>query len=70
MKRINLLTIVLLFVCAAMAQNPVIRHPFTADPSIRRWSDGKFYIYGSHDKDNPVKWNMDDLSHESFTGQQ
>ncbi len=44
----------------AMAANPVISHPFTADPSIHRWSDGKFYIYGSHDKDNPGKWNMSD----------
>lgn len=42
------------------AQNPVIKHPFTADPSIHQWSDGKFYIYGSHDKDNAGKWNMED----------
>jgi len=38
----------------------VIKHPLTADPSIHQWSDGKFYIYGSHDKDNPGKWNMED----------
>ncbi|MFI3306357.1 MAG: family 43 glycosylhydrolase [Rikenellaceae bacterium] len=43
-----------------MAQNPVIKHPFTADPSIHRWSDGKFYIYGSHDKDHPRIWDMSD----------
>lgn len=42
------------------AQNPVIKHPFTADPSIHQWSDGKFYIYGSHDKDIAGKWDMED----------
>ena len=60
MKHSNFLVIALFFVCAAMAQNPVIRHPFTADPTIRRWSDGKFYIYGSHDKDVAGKWDMED----------
>ena len=60
MKRNLSLIIALFIVWVSNAQNPVIRHPFTADPSIHRWSDGKFYIYGSHDKDAPDKWNMDD----------
>ena len=46
------------FICTS--QNPVIKHPFTADPSIHQWSDGKFYIYGSHDKDIPGIWDMED----------
>ena len=44
----------------ASGGNPVIMHPLTADPSIHQWSDGKFYIYGSHDKDNAKYWNMAD----------
>ncbi|MBM4152560.1 MAG: hypothetical protein FJ220_03440 [Kiritimatiellaceae bacterium] len=45
---------------SCFAANPVIKHPFTADPSLRRWSDGKFYIYGSHDKDRAGVWDMED----------
>lgn len=50
----------LFITCISTAQNPVIKHPFTADPSIHQWSDGKFYIYGSHDKDIPGIWDMED----------
>jgi arabinoxylan arabinofuranohydrolase len=60
MKKISCLIFVLFTSWISTAQNPVIRHPFTADPSIHQWSDGKFYIYGSHDKDVLGKWNMDD----------
>lgn len=60
-KVLSLLFIMLLYIGVAMAQNnPVIKHPFTADPSIHQWSDGKFYIYGSHDKDHPKVWDMSD----------
>jgi len=57
--KLNLLFGLFIF-CVAHSKNPVIRHPFTADPSLHRWSDGKFYIYGSHDKDVLGKWNMED----------
>lgn len=60
MKKKLSLNIALFIIGFINAQNPVIRHPFTADPSIHRWSDGKFYMYGSHDKDVPYKWNMED----------
>jgi len=60
MKKKLSLRIALLIFGFVQAQNPVIKHPFTADPSIHRWSDGKFYIYGSHDKDVAGKWDMDD----------
>lgn len=59
MKKIICL-IALALVCQSYAVNPVIRHPFTADPSLHRWSDGKFYIYGSHDKDVAGPWDMED----------
>lgn len=31
--------------------NPVITSIYTADPSAHVWSDGKIYIYASHDMD-------------------
>lgn len=58
--KLTLSCVAAMIVSIVSAQNPVIKHPFTADPSIHRWSDGKFYIYGSHDKDQAGKWNMED----------
>jgi arabinoxylan arabinofuranohydrolase len=60
MKKISYLIFALFITLLSNAQNPVIRHPFTADPSLHQWSDGKFYIYGSHDKDVLGKWDMED----------
>lgn len=45
---------------SAHGRNPVIAHPFTADPSLHRWSDGRFYIYGTHDKDQAGVWDTED----------
>jgi len=50
----------LLVSVSVFAKNPVICYPFTADPSLHQWSDGRFYIYGSHDKDQPKVWDMED----------
>jgi len=33
----------------AMSGNPIITSIFTADPSARVWSDGRIYLYPSHD---------------------
>jgi arabinoxylan arabinofuranohydrolase len=42
------------------AANPIITSTYTADPSPHQWSDGKYYMYCSHDKDEDVDWNMED----------
>jgi len=49
-----------LITASVFADNPVIPHPYTADPSLHQWSDGRFYIYGSHDKDDAGIWDMED----------
>jgi beta-xylosidase len=60
MTKLRFLILSVVFSGSAFAVNPVIPHPFTADPSLHRWSDGRFYIYGSHDKDQPKVWDMED----------
>ena len=42
------------------AANPIITSTYTADPSPHQWSDGKYYMYCSHDQDADVDWNMVD----------
>ena len=32
-----------------MAENPFVRHIYTADPSAHVWKDGRLYVYASHD---------------------
>ena len=32
-----------------IAENPFIKHMYTADPSARVWADGRLYVYASHD---------------------
>ena len=46
----------LLFVCAVnmMAQNPIIRDHFSADPTARVF-EGKMYLYPSHDIPRPIE---------------
>lgn len=46
----------LLFVCAVnmMAQNPIIRDHFSADPTARVF-EGKMYLYPSHDIPSPIE---------------
>lgn len=36
---------------ASFGQNPFITSIYTADPSARVWSDGRLYVYPSHDVD-------------------
>ncbi|SNR43672.1 Glycosyl hydrolases family 43 [Lutibacter agarilyticus] len=60
MKKSVILFIVFIGCIGVKAQNPVIKHPFTADPAIHKWSDGKYYLYGSHDKDDAGVWDMED----------
>ena len=55
-----LIAIIGMIATITFATNPVIPYPFTADPSLHKWSDGRFYIYGSHDKDQPKVWDMED----------
>ncbi|MBB3698250.1 family 43 glycosylhydrolase [Flammeovirga yaeyamensis] len=53
MKRIGLLILITLSISLnTIAQNPIIKHIYTADPTARVY-DGKLYIYPSHD----VPWN-------------
>jgi len=42
-----------------VAQNPFIRHVFTADPSARVF-DGRVYVYASHDLDDQEDYRMTD----------
>jgi arabinoxylan arabinofuranohydrolase len=42
------------------AQNPVIRHVRTADPSAHIWGDGKLWIYTSGDSDSAVDYRSMD----------
>ena len=32
-----------------LGANPIITHMYTADPSAHVWSDGRLYVYPSHD---------------------
>ncbi|BDD02345.1 family 43 glycosylhydrolase [Persicobacter psychrovividus] len=48
MKRSILLFVTCLISAAAWAQNPLVTHMFTADPTARVF-DGKLYVYPSHD---------------------
>lgn len=42
------------------AQNPIIRHVRTADPSAHIWDDGKAWIYTSHDMDTATTYDSMD----------
>ena len=42
------------------AQNPIIRHVRTADPSAHVWGDGKLWIYTSGDNENAVDYTSMD----------
>ncbi|MDB6019743.1 MAG: Xylan 1,4-beta-xylosidase [Pedosphaera sp.] len=45
------------------AANPFITSIYTADPSAHVWSDGRLYVYPSHDIDPPVGSNLMDRYH-------
>jgi hypothetical protein len=48
------------FAASSYAANPIITTTYTADPSPHQWSDGKYYMYCSHDQDADVAWDMVD----------
>ncbi|MBQ2182658.1 MAG: family 43 glycosylhydrolase [Bacteroidaceae bacterium] len=48
MKKIALTLTVLMMGCTMMAQNPIIRDQFSADPTARVFN-GRVYVYPSHD---------------------
>lgn len=54
MKVLNVMGMLLCVVQLSMAQNnPFVRDLYTADPSAHVWSDGRLYVYPSHDVDPP-----------------
>jgi hypothetical protein len=63
----------LLFAAAALAAasltatcsggNPFITSIYTADPAAHVWSDGRLYVYPSHDMDPPQGCNLMDRYH-------
>jgi len=46
-----------------MAENPIIRNIYTADPSARVGKDGRLYVYPSHDVDPPRGCDLMDQYH-------
>ena len=46
-----------------MPANPFITHLYTADPSAHVWSDGRLYVYASHDIDPPRGCDLMDKYH-------
>ncbi|NME70628.1 family 43 glycosylhydrolase [Flammeovirga aprica] len=45
------------------AENPIITHMYTADPSARVWDDGRLYVYPSTDVDPPRGCDLMDGYH-------
>jgi hypothetical protein len=63
MKKILLPLIILLSVQFSFAQNPFVRDIYTADPSAHVWSDGRLYVYPSHDIAPPRGCDLMDKYH-------
>ena len=59
-KTLFIFAFIILFSTYIYAANPIITSTWTADPSPHQWSDGKYYMYCSHDRDEDVDWNMVD----------
>ncbi|MES2063845.1 MAG: family 43 glycosylhydrolase [Bacteroidota bacterium] len=53
----------LFFSLTGRAQNPIVRDIYTADPSAHVWSDGRLYVYPSHDVDPPRGCDLMDKYH-------
>ena len=53
-KAIAVMAMMMSPICAAQAQNPIIHHQFSADPTARVF-DGRIYLFPSHDIISPVK---------------
>lgn len=58
-KILSALAVVAATASSLMADNPIIKHIFTADPSAHLY-EGKVFIYPSHDQDKPDWFNMVD----------
>jgi len=48
---------------SGFAQNPFVRDIYTADPSAHVWSDGRLYVYPSHDVAPPRGCDLMDRYH-------
>ncbi|KAA6303057.1 MAG: Xylosidase/arabinosidase [Candidatus Ordinivivax streblomastigis] len=66
----NLYKIFLFLILSLWAQlffaqngNPFVRDIYTADPSAHVWSDGRLYVYPSHDMDPPRGCDLMDKYH-------
>lgn len=53
-KNLVLLTMMGMATSVVLAQNPIIRDQYTADPTARVFN-GKMYVYPSHDIVSPVE---------------
>jgi hypothetical protein len=58
-KLLNALAVVVTSASSLLADNPIIKNIFTADPSAHLY-EGKVFIYPSHDQDKPDWFNMVD----------
>src|SRR6185436_6295026 len=54
---------VLAIPAVAQTANPFVRNIYTADPSTHVWSDGRLYVYPSHDIDPPQGCDLMDKYH-------
>lgn len=61
--QILIILIFILFQRESNAQNPIITHIRTADPSAQIWNDGKVWVYTSHDQDWATNYNSMDGYH-------
>jgi Glycosyl hydrolases family 43 len=65
--RLSPLTLTALFAASfavtCFGGNPFITSIYTADPSAHVWSDGRLYVYPSHDIDPPLGSNLMDRYH-------
>jgi beta-xylosidase len=59
MKKFTFFLIGLIYISNGMAQNPIITHIYSADPSARVFND-TLYVYPSHDRDEAKWWDMVD----------
>jgi len=57
--KLLLLSVLMTFSTGLNAQNPFIRHMYTADPSGHVF-DGRLYVYPSHDRDSSHTFDMVD----------
>ena len=63
-KKLQLVSIIVCMIQWVTAQNnPFIRHLYTADPSAHVWTDGRLYVYPSHDVDPPRGCDLMDRYH-------